>query len=218
MKEKYPKVDFGIYPGLGVVSVTLSVHASDESEAERDLHPPFIDLERQFSTNCFESEGGHVEEAVQNLFVEKGWTLSCAESCTGGALAARITQHPGASAYFLGSVTSYANSVKTDVLGVPAALIEEKGAVSEEVVLKMAEEMLKLTGSDFSLAVSGIAGPEGGTPEKPVGTVWCAVAHKDAPPKAWKIKRFVAPRQMIITRSVNALLSNLLTYSKNYNV
>lgn len=217
LQEKYPRVDFGIYPCLGIVSVTLSVFASDEKDAEKQLHPPFIELEREFATNCFESETGFVEEAIQHLFIEKEWTLSCAESCTGGALSASITQHPGSSEYFLGSVISYANSIKTDILGVPALLIEEKGAVSEEVVLKMAEGALKLTGSDFSLAVSGIAGPSGGTEEKPVGTVWCAIAHRDAPPKVWKVKKFLAPRHMIITRSVNALLSNLLIYSKSYN-
>lgn len=215
--DRFPKVDFGIYPGMGIVSVTLAVKAKNGAEADSLLHDPFTQLEERFATNCFESENGDVEEAVQKLFVEKGWTLSCAESCTGGALAARITRHPGASDYFLGSIVSYADEVKTAALKVPEELIREKGAVSEEVVARMVQGALDLTNSDFALAVSGIAGPSGGTSEKPVGLVWCAVQHRDGKPHIWKMKNNL-PRHLVILRSVNALLSNLLVYSKQYNV
>lgn len=217
LKEKYPAVDFGIYPGMGVVSVTLSVRADSSEDAEIFLHPPYAELESHFATNCFESESGQVEEAVQKLFIEMGWTLSCAESCTGGAVASRITQHPGSSGYFLGSIVSYANEVKTKALKVPKEMIEEHGAVSEQVVRQMVKGALELTGSDFALAVSGIVGPGGGTDQKPVGLVWCAVQHRDGKPHVWKLNHYW-PRHLVITRSVNSLLSNLMIYSKQYNV
>jgi nicotinamide-nucleotide amidase len=217
LKEVHPLVDFGIYPGLGIVSVSLSATAKSALEAEALLHPPYQELEAFFATNCFTSDSGTIEEAVQHLFLEKGWTLSIAESCTGGALSARITQHPGASGYFLGSIVAYANHVKSQSLGVSSSLITEKGAVSQEVVVAMARGILSSTGSDFALAVTGVAGPSGGTAEKPVGTVWCAVLHKDGEPHIWQL-HCPWTRKMIITRSINSLLSNLLTYSKQYNV
>lgn len=217
LQEKYPVVDFGIYPGMGIVSVTLAVNGKSEAEAQAILQQPYSELETHFATNCFESENGQIEEAVQKLFIEKGWTLSCAESCTGGAVASRITQHPGSSGYFLGSIVSYANEVKTAALNVPEEMIEEHGAVSGEVVKQMVKGALELTGSDFALAVSGVAGPGGGTEQKPVGLVWCAVQHKNGEPHVWKLNHYW-PRHLVIIRSVNALLSNLMTYSKQYNV
>ena len=109
------------------------------------------------------------------MLKKSGRTLSCAESCTGGMISHLITSVPGCSGYYLGSVTSYANSVKENVLGVPSEIIGKYGAVSSECVAKMAEGIKRITGSDYSVATSGIAGPDGGTPEKPVGTVWIGV-------------------------------------------
>ena len=105
-----------------------------------------------------------------------GLTVSTAESCTGGTISAMFTSVAGSSDYFLGSVTSYANSVKTGVLGVPAEIIAKHGAVSSECVAAMAEGVRRLTGSDYSVATSGIAGPGGGSDEKPVGLVWIGVS------------------------------------------
>lgn len=106
------------------------------------------------------------------LLKDKKATLSVAESCTGGKISSCITSVAGCSEYYLGSVTSYANSVKTGVLGVPEEIIAKYGAVSSECVEKMAEGVRKLTGSTYSIATSGIAGPDGGSDEKPVGLVW----------------------------------------------
>lgn len=103
--------------------------------------------------------------------------MSCAESCTGGNIAHRITLQPGSSNYFLGSVVSYANDIKTRVLGVPQKYIDKFGAVSREVVEAMAEGTAKLTRSDCAISTSGIAGPDGGTKSKPVGTVWIGVKY-----------------------------------------
>ena len=119
-----------------------------------------------------------LQECIGRMLAANGKTMSTAESCTGGSISALITSVPGSSAYFLGSVTSYANSVKIGVLGVDENIIEKHGAVSSECVAAMAEGVRKLTGSDYSVATSGIAGPGGGTPEKPVGTVWVGVSSQ----------------------------------------
>ena len=114
--------------------------------------------------------------AVGRLLRDKRKTLSTAESCTGGNIAHLITSVPGSSDYFIGSVISYANRIKTQLLGIDGKLIEKHGAVSEPVVKAMAEGARILLKTDFAVATSGIAGPDGGTEEKPVGTLWTAVA------------------------------------------
>ena len=119
-----------------------------------------------------------LQECIGRLLTGSGKTLSTAESCTGGTVSELITSVPGSSAYFLGGVTSYANSVKTGVLGVPSEIIEEYGAVSRECVAAMAEGVRRLTGSDFSVSTSGIAGPGGGSKDKPVGLVWIGVSSQ----------------------------------------
>jgi len=114
---------------------------------------------------------------VGKLLREKGLTLAVAESCTGGLLGMRLTEVPGSSDYFRGGVIAYSNAVKEAVLGVPRAILEEKGAVSPECARAMAEGARRLLGADLALAITGIAGPTGGTPEKPVGLVYIALAH-----------------------------------------
>ncbi|MBR2370346.1 MAG: CinA family protein [Paludibacteraceae bacterium] len=109
----------------------------------------------------------------------KNFTVCTAESCTGGNIAHQITLVPGSSAYYVGGVVSYANEVKINTLGVPAEYIQNHGAVSQPVVEAMATGVRKLMNADYSIATSGIAGPGGGSAEKPVGTVWMAVADKE---------------------------------------
>ena len=121
-------------------------------------------------------EGATVQELIHNILIEKGLTLATAESCTGGAIASRFTAMAGASAYFLGGVVAYANEAKRDILGVNYDDITRYGAVSEQVARQMAEGARRITGADYAIATTGIAGPTGGTAEKPVGTVWMAVA------------------------------------------
>ena len=108
----------------------------------------------------------------------KGLSIATAESCTGGGIGAALTSVPGSSDIFLGGVIAYANRIKHDVLGVPEDTLTQYGAVSGPVAKAMAEGVLRLTGADLTVAVTGIAGPGGGTPEKPVGTVWIAVAKR----------------------------------------
>jgi nicotinamide-nucleotide amidase len=110
------------------------------------------------------------------MLVEKGQSLAVAESCTGGYISHLITSVPGSSGWFKGGVTAYSNQIKQNLLGVSAELLEQHGAVSEHIVYEMAEGVRRKMNTDFSVATSGIAGPTGGTEEKPVGTVWIAVA------------------------------------------
>jgi len=117
-----------------------------------------------------------VEARIGPLLLARGWWLAVAESCTGGLLGHRITNVPGASAYFRGGVIAYANEVKMQLLGVPEDVLLEHGAVSEPTVRAMAWGVKEHLQADVALAISGIAGPTGGTPEKPVGTTWIALA------------------------------------------
>ncbi|MBR0042229.1 MAG: CinA family protein [Bacteroides sp.] len=113
------------------------------------------------------------------LLLEKGLTLSTAESCTGGGIASVITSISGSSEYFKGGIVAYANEVKTALLGVSETTLEKHGAVSEETVLEMAKGAMKSMKTSCAIATSGIAGPGGGTPTKPVGTIWIAAACND---------------------------------------
>lgn len=145
---------------------------------------------------------------LQNLFIEKGWTLSTAESCTGGSLAATLTQVAGASAYFVGSIVAYSNELKIHLLKVAPELLQKHGAVSREVVAAMLDGILEATQSDFALAVSGIAGPTGGTEEKPVGTVWAGIGRKDGFRQIWH-RVETGNRSQIITSTVHHLIEEL---------
>ena len=130
-----------------------------------------------------------MDSVVASLFKATGMTLSLAESCTGGMVAARITDIPGSSAYFLEGAVTYSNAAKERSLLVSPALLVEKGAVSAETAMSMARGMRRRTGSDIALAITGIAGPDGGTPEKPVGTVFVALADRSG---CWA-KRYAFP-------------------------
>jgi PncC family amidohydrolase len=121
-----------------------------------------------------------LEEKVGELLSQRGWTLAVAESCTGGLVGHRITNVSGSSAYFEGGVISYSNEVKEHVLGVPLETLIDHGAVSKETVLAMARGVRRLLGTDVAVSITGIAGPTGGTPEKPVGLVYIGLAAEDA--------------------------------------
>jgi len=148
-----------------------------------------------------------VAELGECLRVEDN-LLATAESCTGGLLASTLTDTPGSSEWFAGSVVAYSNEVKARLLGVPSEVLEEHGAVSEPVVLAMAEGVLKAMGAHVSVAISGVAGPGGGTPEKPVGTVWMAWAW----PGGTRARRynFAGTRAEVKGQSVMAAVNGLL--------
>lgn len=163
-------------PAAGIVRLRLSAYEVDGEEVGREIEARFEELRRLIPEYVVGFETATVEAQVHRLLVARGATLAVAESCTGGKLAAKFTAMAGASAYFLAGVVAYANAAKTALLGVDADLIRSRGAVSEEVARAMAEGARRAAGADYALATTGIAGPAGGTGEKPVGTVWIALA------------------------------------------
>lgn len=158
------------------VRLRLSIYGGEADDQQRRIDAQIAALKAILGDIMYSDTDDTLEACIGRILTAKGKTLSTAESCTGGTISAMITSVAGSSAYFLGSVTSYANSVKTGVLGVPAEIIQQHGAVSSQCVAAMAEGVRRLTGSDYSVATSGIAGPGGGSDEKPVGLVWIAVS------------------------------------------
>lgn len=153
----------------------LQLLASGEDAAQR-LGETKEELATRLGDYIFGEESDSMEMVVGRLLAQKGLTLAVAESLTGGLVSDRITDASGSSSYFMAGVIVYSNESKTDLLGVPAAVIREKGAVSPEVARLMAQGVRERHGTTFGLATTGIAGPTGGTPLKPVGTVYMAVA------------------------------------------
>lgn len=158
------------------VRLRLSIYGGIREEEETRIEAELARLGPILGEYLYSDQDDTLQECIGRMLAASGKTVSAAESCTGGTIAALFTSVAGSSEYFLGSVTSYANSVKTGVLGVPEETIAEHGAVSSECVAAMAEGVRRITGSDFSVATSGIAGPGGGSVDKPVGTVWIGVS------------------------------------------
>ena len=155
-----------------------------------------------------------VAEVLLEKLKEKGLTMSTAESCTGGTIASRITSVAGSSECFMGGVVSYSNSVKADVLGVDMADIEAFGAVSEQVVGAMARGACRASGADCAVATSGIAGPGGGTPEKPVGTVWTAVCVRGN--VTTRLLHLPGNRSRVIDRASTEVMLDLINALVNF--
>lgn len=161
------------------IRITLRAEADTETAARACLQEA-VDLVRERLGGYVFSEGTEtMDEAVARLFRRRGASLALAESCTGGMIAQRITNVPGSSAYFLEGAVTYSNNAKERLLGVPAAILDARGAVSAECAEAMAIGVRAAAGSDLGLAVTGIAGPDGGSPEKPVGTVFISLAAPD---------------------------------------
>lgn len=161
------------------VRLRLSARGLDLTEMENEVERQISLLQELIRPNIYGFDDDTPAGSLGALLTEKALTLSTAESCTGGAIARLITSNPGSSAYFKGSVVAYSNDLKIDLLQVDSRLIANHGAVSREVVEAMAVNACRIMKTSFSIATSGIAGPAGGTEEKPVGTVWIAVANKD---------------------------------------
>lgn len=164
---------------LGYVRLRLSAYGEDAHVLEAQLEHYVSDLPALLGTLIVGENKETLEQVVGQLLRKKGLTLGTAESCTGGNIAHRITSVSGSSAYFEGSVVAYSNAIKERQLNVPTAILAEHGAVSEETVLAMAKGAQELLQVDCAIAVSGVAGPTGGSPEKPVGTIWVAVMVGD---------------------------------------
>ena len=160
------------------VRLRLSIYGGNREEHQTRMDAQISRLKDILGDLIYSEQDDTLEACIGRMLTASGKTLSAAESCTGGSISAMLTSVSGSSGYYLGSVTSYANSVKNGVLGVPYEIIEKHGAVSSECVAAMAEGVRRITGSDFSVATSGIAGPGGGSEEKPVGLVWIGVSSE----------------------------------------
>ena len=164
------------YAKPGEVMLRLTAKGESPQDCQERMAPLFWDVRSRLGDCLYGVDVSSLEEVVITRLRQKGLTLSAAESCTGGLIAKRLTDVPGASAAFLGGVVSYTNAVKAGVLGVPRDLLEQYGAVSEPVARAMAEGVRRLTGSDLSVSVTGLAGPDGDDRGNPVGTVYVGLS------------------------------------------
>ncbi len=194
-------------PNYGMVRLRLSAFGYDQALLQQEVSAHFETLKKAVGAFLVTDKDEKMETVVAQLLKNNGTTLSTAESCTGGYIAHLITSAPGASSYYKGTVVSYDNSIKSNLLNVSESTLSTNGAVSEATVKQMALKVRELMQTDYSIAVSGIMGPDGGTPEKPVGFVWMAVANKNQViAKSFQF-RFDRERNITLTAS-NAL--NLL--------
>ncbi len=166
-------------PSYGMVKLRLTTIAVTNEAGEKEIEPYFEKLQELVMEYLVTNKDEGLENVVGDILKQKAKTMCTAESCTGGYIAHRITSVPGSSAYFLGSIISYANSVKENLLHVSPHTLSIKGAVSRETVTEMVAGALYKLKTDYALAVSGIMGPGGGSEEKPVGTVWIAAGNKE---------------------------------------
>lgn len=208
--ELPPHIKLAYLPKLGQVRLRVSGYSDgDETLLQQEVDAFTNRIAERVSNVVAAHEDIPLEKAILNLMTERGLTLSTAESCTGGFISSLLTQHAGSSKVFLGGAVSYSNELKESVLGVNAETIRQFGAVSEETVIEMATGALKNFASDYTIAVTGIAGPDGGTPDKPVGTVWVAVVS--ASKQLVKKFTFRGKRQQNIERSAISALGMLNT-------
>jgi nicotinamide-nucleotide amidase len=174
-------IETTILAAPGQIELHLSLRSVDPLAAQQRLGEASSALQAALGGDVFSVDGRSMEELVGAMLRERGLTIAAAESCTGGLMMSRLTDVPGSSDYVVGGVVLYSNELKTKVGLVPAQLIEAHGAVSEPVAVAMAEGVRKRTGADVCVSITGIAGPGGGTPQKPVGTACMAVLAPSAP-------------------------------------
>ena len=192
---------------MGQIELHLTADAPSADQAEAVLDHAVGELVAVLGPSVYSTDGRGLEAVLGDLLIAKDLTIAVAESCSGGLLASRITDVPGSSAYFERGVVCYSNRAKIEWVGVPEALIAEHGAVSEPVAEAMAAGVRDLAASSVGIAVTGIAGPGGGTPEKPVGTVAIAVVTPSA--RSVRTFQFVGPRDMVKFQSTQAAMNML---------
>lgn len=171
-----PHIQLAYLPSVGQVRLRLSGYSNEETKLAAEMNEQINLLYTLAGEYIYGEENDTLQQAVGKLLLEHKQTLCTAESCTGGYLAHLITSVPGSSAYYNGSIISYANEIKVNELGVDPQILASDGAVSEACVRQMAEAARKKLNTEYAIATSGIAGPSGGSDEKPVGTVWIAVS------------------------------------------
>ncbi len=201
--------EIGTTANLGVIGIRINATADSEDAARRMLADAESELRRRLGPHLFGRDEDTLASVVGALLVERRRSLSIAESCTGGLIAELVTDVPGSSAYFVGGAVTYSNAMKTSLLGVDHDLIALHGAASEPVAEAMARGAAAKFDTDYAVAVTGIAGPAGGTPQKPVGLVFVAIADR----KSATVRRLQlgsdAPREIVRRRAAMSAL-NLL--------
>jgi nicotinamide-nucleotide amidase len=207
-RDETPPIATTILASPGQVELHLTIRDPDSEHAQVRLLHAQEDLHRAVGEDVFSTDGRLLEEVVGEQLVARGYRIAAAESCTGGLLMARLTDVPGSSRYVHSAVISYDNEAKIDLLKVPGALIEQHGAVSEPVAVAMADGVRGLTGAEVAVAITGIAGPGGGTPSKPVGTVVIAILVPDRPAFV-RTFNFVGGRSMVRTQAAQAALDRV---------
>ena len=202
--RRHPQVGTAVHGGM----IDVHIYATGApQEVERLLEIDARAVRERLGPWVFAEGDEHMEDAVAGLLAGRRATVAVAESCTGGLIAAKLVNVPGISRWLLEGVVAYSNASKIRTLGVPEDLIGRHGAVSEEVARAMAEGIRRRSGADFALGVTGVAGPEGGTAEKPVGTVWTALADAAATPAAREV--FTGDRALVRERAANYALNML---------
>ena len=200
-----PGVSLAYLPNVDGVDLRVTVRGVPSAEADKRLGAAAEILKRAFDNAIYGEGDADMAAAVLALCKDRGLTIAVGESCTGGMLGERLTRIPGSSDVFVGGVIAYANEIKSGLLGVPPSMIREHGAVSEQVAAAMATGARDRTGAEIGIGVTGSAGPDGGTPEKPVGTVWIAVDFagevRSALLKSW------GDRQEVRQRAAQAALN-----------
>jgi nicotinamide-nucleotide amidase len=196
-------IETTILAAPGQIELHLSARGTDVKVLDDALESGVARLAGALAPAVFSVDGRTMEAVVGDLLKARGWSIAVAESCTAGLLLGRLTEVPGSSAWVLGGVVAYANDVKTSFLDVPGELLELHGAVSEPVAVAMASGVRRKLGADVGIAVTGIAGPDGGSEAKPVGTVVIAASGTI---DAVKTFRFLGDRQMVRLQSVVAAL------------
>jgi nicotinamide-nucleotide amidase len=194
-------------PSPGIVRLRLSAFGTDQQILESEVQNQVNKLEKIIPDAIFGYGEVTLAEVVGTLLLKKNSTVAVAESCTGGLISHEITSIPGSSKWYNGSVVAYSNEIKERVLHVEASVLTEHGAVSEPVVVQMANGVRKIMNTEYGIATSGIAGPDGGSPEKPVGTVWIAVSGPDGNKSA--VFNFANNRERNIIRSSQTALDML---------
>ena len=197
-----PHVKLAYLPDMGTVKLRLSAHGEDEATLKQDVDELADQIAKRIPQYVYGFDGISLEAAIGDLMRSRKYSLGLAESCTGGKIAKRIVSVPGASEYFQGGIVAYSYEMKEKVLGVKKETLDTYGAVSEECISEMLDGALKALDVDCAIAVSGIAGPGGGTPDKPVGTVYVGVATAEDQ----YIRRYSFPGN----REINTELSSVM--------
>lgn len=193
-----------ILASLGQIELHLTARAASSDRAAAAAEAAALQVVEVLGADVYSVDGRRLEEVVGELLVERQWHIALAESCTGGLLTSRLTDVPGSSRYVKSAVVAYANSAKVSLLGVPRALLDEHGAVSEPVAMAMADGVRANAGADIGVGVTGIAGPDGGSAHKPVGTVAIAVALPEASHS--RMFRFIGGREQVKFQASQAAL------------